>query len=375
MTVATSQLNLETATNALSTGDLPSDSDAPEDPSRAHHRRDRLLTVYGLSEERLSPMLEFGDQSYSVLGPLGEGAFAKVIEIQNNLSKETFALKLYTYLNMGDLRSSARTRMFFLRNNLTASASIPEYGGLRFAPRLVRVTLNPQRRKSPAEVFVLRNHPNQDIGILLPVAKYALSAQIRYLSENLLDRIVLANKVFEDVLPELTFLAKKGLSLGDIKSQNILMSRDGAYGLSDFDGLVPFGEKSLIATSDYTPPGNQRTGARAQPFGDVYSFNLVLAELLLRDAYLEPPVLARRSPVLLAKIREEMAENFPGSLGQYGTLIQFIEMGLIQDPIRRGEALKTLDAPFAPRSLRDWQKINFPSKVNFEGPLKCASLL
>lgn len=314
------------------------------------------LTQAGV--DRIEGIIQVNNEDYEVIRPLGAGGFGEVFTIKKISTGEMYALKLYTYRennvdsdrNPIDEKQHMQLRISMLRSNSQLRSGTEESKNLRYAPIPVQVGLNPERLQTPAELSVLKNTPNKDWGLLMPLAQKDLKVAAQAVRATPENRVKLAIQVFHDIIPELALLAKDKLSHGDIKPQNILSSPDQHFGLADFDDLVPFGSKHSYLSTSFSAPESieikdgQTQLLPAHPASDLYSLSLSLTEVLFPklDNEKRNSAIINRNPDNENLLREELRQADPNLVTPYDSLIRFIKACLSQNPHQRVINLQSL---------------------------------
>ncbi len=184
-------------------------------------------------------------------------------------------MKVYDY-DKNTQSGARRIRRLGLRGYQRIVSIDPTRSHFKFAPQLVKIDLNPHRTILPGEHRALSLHPTVDMVIVMPVGGPDLRNRVLNMgNQSVSERILLAQKVLEDVLPELAFAAKNGLVLGDIGPKNILLNFEGKWGFNDFDSVVHSGEFNTLATPYYLAP-ELMNGKQSEWITDIYSLGLTV---------------------------------------------------------------------------------------------------
>jgi serine/threonine protein kinase len=169
---------------------------------------------------------------------------------------------------------------------------------IKFLPR--PVTANPEERKRfviEAKAAAALNHPNIATIHAIEEADGEIFIVMEYIDGHELKNIVGALHAeplpIDDIINYATQIAeglqaahKKGIVHRDIKSSNIMITRDGKVKIMDF-GLAKVGqgiqltrEKSTLGTAAYMSP-EQAHGDEVDYRSDIWSFGVVLYEMLV----------------------------------------------------------------------------------------------
>lgn len=305
-----------------------------------------LFSITGTAdsaEPLVGEQFQIGETTYQIESLLGKGGIGyayKVTAVGN--PKDVRVAKFLFY------RDSSITNFVRRRDLLTSVGLLQNMRDgertLLYTPMLAKIALHPNRPKDAFDNGVLYSHPDSDFVIISPLAQSDLE-NVATKAETGPDRILLAQRVLNDILPEIALLSKNGYVHSDIKPQNILMSQDGRFGLNDFDGLVPFGKEIRLATWTFSPPEwiENKANYLANTNFDIYSLAKTLLRILAGkkfDTTANYSELASQLESLNDHFNNQVLTKSPELKSVFDEMMTFLKAALKSNPEDRHNDLK-----------------------------------
>ncbi|TKR60729.1 hypothetical protein L596_027931 [Steinernema carpocapsae] len=152
--------------------------------------------------------------------------------------------------------------------------------------------------------------------------------------------------VCKQCLEALAFLHSKSVIHRDIKSDSILLARNGVVKLSDFGFCGQLSNdfpkrRSLVGTPYWMSP----EVISRLPYGteaDIWSFGIMVMEMVLG----EPPFFSEAPLQAMRKIRDQVPPRFPVEANVSSELESFLSQALVRESHLRASATELLDHPF-----------------------------
>lgn len=297
---------------------------------------------------------------FEIEKPIASGGFGHVYVIRAIKDPETrLALKIFSHTR--ERKTFNPQQMRAGRNKAYQKVIQIDREGkyLKFAPRFVKVKIDPSVKLSEAEAAALAGHPSTDLVIVMPLAKSDLQDLVVVSSQSVSERVKLALKVIEDVMPELALLANNDLVHNDIKLENILVTQEGRLGIADFDTVVRAGATMPFNTPYFLAPERQgrNISAPVYPISDIYSLGVVAGLIVSpRDADHQVIVDVRDSEVFSAyldQLETEVSIKHPDLRDSFARVKQFLEASLDVVPATRLEKLSKFTSLFTTVRMKE----------------------
>lgn len=299
-------------------------------------------------------------KTFEIEKPIASGGFGHIYAIRSLQDPEIrLALKIFSHTR--ERKTFNPQQMRAGRNKAYQKVIQVDREGkyLKFAPRFVKVKIDPTVKLSEAEAAALAGHPSTDLVIVMPLAKSDLQDLVVVSSQSVSERVKLALKVIEDVMPELALLANNDLVHNDIKLENILVTQEGRLGIADFDTVVRAGATMPFNTPYFLAPERQgrNISAPVYPISDIYSLGVVAGLIVSpRDADHQPIVDVRDSEVFSAyldKLEIEVSIKHPELKDSFARVKQFLEASLDVVPVTRLEKLSKFTSLFTTSRMKE----------------------
>lgn len=308
----------------------------------------------------IGEQIQIDGQMFEIEKPIASGGFGHVYVVRSLRDTDIkYALKIFSH---------SRERKAFNPQQMRAGRNkayqkiiqIDREGKqLKFAPRFVKVNIDPSFKLSEAEAAALAGHPSKDLVIVMPLAKSDLQDLVVVSSHSVPERINLAMKVIDDVMPELALLANNDLVHNDIKLENILVTQDGRLGLADFDTVVRAGATMPFNTPYFLAPERQgrNVSAPVYPISDIYSLGIVAGLIVApRDENHQTTVDVRDSEVFSAYLDQleiEISLKYPALKESFARVKQFLDASLDVVPATRLEKLSQFTSLFTTGRMKE----------------------
>ncbi len=299
-------------------------------------------------------------KTFEIEKPIASGGFGHIYAIRSLQDPEIrLALKIFSHTR--ERKTFNPQQMRAGRNKAYQKVIQVDREGkyLKFAPRFVKVKIDPTVKLSEAEAAALAGHPSTDLVIVMPLAKSDLQDLVVVSSQSVSERVKLALKVIEDVMPELALLANNDLVHNDIKLENILVTQEGRLGIADFDTVVRAGATMPFNTPYFLAPERQgrNISAPVYPISDIYSLGVVAGLIVSpRDADHQPIVDVRDSEVFSAYLDQleiEVSIKHPELKDSFARVKQFLEASLDVVPVIRLEKLSKFTSLFTTSRMKE----------------------
>lgn len=299
-------------------------------------------------------------KTFEIEKPIASGGFGHIYAIRSLQDPEIrLALKIFSHTR--ERKTFNPQQMRAGRNKAYQKVIQVDREGkyLKFAPRFVKVKIDPAVKLSEAEAAALAGHPSTDLVIVMPLAKSDLQDLVVVSSQSVSERVKLALKVIEDVMPELALLANNDLVHNDIKLENILVTQEGRLGIADFDTVVRAGATMPFNTPYFLAPERQgrNISAPVYPISDIYSLGVVAGLIVSpRDADHQPIVDVRDSEVFSAYLDQleiEVSIKHPELKDSFARVKQFLEASLDVVPVIRLEKLSKFTSLFTTSRMKE----------------------
>jgi hypothetical protein len=222
-----------------------------------------------------------------------------------------------------------------------------------------KMNLHKQQRRELLfnEVVIMRDYQHKNIVDMY--GSYLVDDELwvvmEYLAGGALTDIVTKTRMDENqiatvcksVLKALAFLHANGVIHRDIKSDSILLSKDGRVKLTDFGFVAQVSadlqkRKSLVGTPYWMAPEI----ISRLPYGtevDIWSLGIMIIEMI--DG--EPPYFDQPPLQAMRFIRDMPPPRFKDSVHRSSPRLQgFLEKMLVRDPTQRATAAELLEHPF-----------------------------
>ena len=278
-------------------------------------------------------------------------------DASQRLSHEQFRAALQMVVSPGDPRSEL-TDFVKIGEGSTGIVCIAKQLSSNEIVAVKRMDLRKQQRRELLfnEVVIMRDYKHANIVDMY--SSYLVENELWVVMEFLqggaltdivtnckMDEIQIAT-VCKQVLKALSYLHSQGVIHRDIKSDSILLARDGRVKLSDFGFCAQVSadlpkRKSLVGTPYWMAP----EVISRLPYGpevDIWSMGIMVIEMIDSEPpfFNEPPLQAMR------RIRDMPPPKVKAS-GISGTRLGgFLDKMLIRDPSQRATAFELLQHPF-----------------------------
>ncbi|XP_013776316.1 serine/threonine-protein kinase PAK 4-like isoform X2 [Limulus polyphemus] len=276
---------------------------------------------------------------------------------QQRVSHEQFRVALQMVVNRGDPRE---LYVNFVKVGEGSTgivySAIEKNTGRRVAVKLMDLTKQQRRELLFNEVVTMRDYHNSNIVEMF--SSYLVGDEVwlvmEFLEGGSLTDIVTYSRMNEDqiatvcnqCLSALAFLHAQGIIHRDVKSDSILLARDGTVKLSDFGFCAQVSSdipkrKSLVGTPYWMAP----EVISRLPYGpevDIWSLGIMVIEMV--DG--EPPFFNEPPLTAMKRIRDLPPPRLKNSHKVSPRLQGFIDKMLIRDPSQRATAFELLHHPF-----------------------------
>jgi tRNA A-37 threonylcarbamoyl transferase component Bud32 len=276
----------------------------------------------------------------------------------SRLTHEQFRHALESVVNPGDPRQFYENFMKIGEGSTGTVYIANEIRAKRKVVAIKKMDLRKQQRRELLfnEVVIMRDHTHKNIVEMY--GSYLVDDELwvvmEYLNAGSLTDIVTKTHMNENqiavvclsVLNALKFLHANGVIHRDVKSDSILLSKDGSVKLSDFGFCAQVyadlqKRKSLVGTPYWMAP---EVISRI-PYGpevDIWSFGIMVIEMIDGEPpyFDEPPLQAMRH------IRDMPPPRFKENYRVSPKLQSFIDRILVRDPLIRATAAELLEHPF-----------------------------
>lgn len=339
----------KTLTNVISSAPLPSFK-------YATYTAGAPLTKPSVHSDFSSPALSrkpgFKKKSPNILEPVAEQP-----QEPSSLEFEKFRDALKSVVNLGDPRKLFENLTKVGEGSTGIVCTANEKGKTKKIA-IKRMDLRKQQRKELLfnEVLIMRDyhHPNIVNMFSSYLVRDELWVVMEYLEGGALTDIISHSKMDEQqiatvckaVLGALTYLHDHAIIHRDIKSDSILLSKEGIVKLSDFGFCAQVSKeipkrKSLVGTPYWMAPEVIARLPYNQP-ADIWSFGVMVIEMI--DG--EPPYFNEAPLQAMRKIRD-MPPPKSKSLHRVSPRLQgFMDKMLVRDENRRAAAFELLQHPF-----------------------------
>jgi hypothetical protein len=280
----------------------------------------------------------------------------------NRLSHEQFRHALQMVVNIGDprLRYTSFIKIGEGSTGMVYAATDLESKNLdNNLIAVKKMNLHKQQRRELLfnEVVIMREYQHKNIVEMY--GSYLVDDELwvvmEYLAGGALTDIVTRTRMDENqiatvcksVLKALAFLHANGVIHRDIKSDSILLSKDGRVKLTDFGFVAQVSSdvqkrKSLVGTPYWMAPEI----ISRLPYGtevDIWSLGIMIIEMI--DG--EPPYFDQPPLQAMRFIRDMPPPRFKDNVHRASPRLQgFIDRMLVRDPTQRATAAELLDHPF-----------------------------
>lgn len=278
------------------------------------------------------------------------------------LSHEQFRHALQMVVNSGDPRLRF-TNFFKIGEGSTgmvyAALDLENNNAENNLVAVKKMNLHKQQRRELLfnEVVIMRDYQHNNIVDMY--GSYLIEDELwvvmEYLDGGALTDIVTKTRMDENqiatvcksVLKALAFLHANGVIHRDIKSDSILLSKDGRVKLTDFGFVAQVSadlqkRKSLVGTPYWMAPEI----ISRLPYGtevDIWSLGIMIIEMM--DG--EPPYFDQPPLQAMRFIRDMPPPRFKDSVHRSSPrLLSFLDRMLVRDPTQRATAAELLEHPF-----------------------------
>ncbi|KRX04472.1 Protein kinase-like domain [Pseudocohnilembus persalinus] len=212
-----------------------------------------------VNEESRTPSNKIDKNSmFTVQGQIGRGSFGEVFLVQLNSNKQQYALKL---LKKSQLIETQMMKYAYTERNILSQADCPFLAKLHFA-----------FQTNDKLFLVMDNGEYGDLSQHLQVAQKFDEERAKFYCAQ--------------ILIALEYLHNKNVIYRDLKSDNVVVSKDGYLLLTDF-GLAKenvtdfnYGATSFCGSLAYMSPEMFKQNAQHGKSTDIYQFGVLLYELL-----------------------------------------------------------------------------------------------
>ncbi|XP_076321759.1 serine/threonine-protein kinase PAK 4-like isoform X2 [Tachypleus tridentatus] len=276
---------------------------------------------------------------------------------QHRVSHEQFRVALQMVVNRGDPRD---LYINFVKVGEGSTgivySAIEKNTGRKVAVKLMDLTKQQRRELLFNEVVTMRDYHNSNIVEMF--SSYLVGDEVwlvmEFLEGGSLTDIVTYSRMNEDqiatvcyqCLSALAFLHAQGIIHRDVKSDSILLAKDGTVKLSDFGFCAQVSadipkRKSLVGTPYWMAP----EVISRLPYGpevDIWSLGIMVIEMV--DG--EPPFFNEPPLTAMKRIRDLPPPRLKNSHKVSPRLQGFIDKMLVRDPSQRATAFELLHHPF-----------------------------